>query len=397
MERRNAADIRLAVSGNAVARRGGVWHTHHSFGRIVDLLAQRFAEVHYHGPQAPDKTADMCDFPLDRPNIAVWPGDQRLNTLAALRRPWRVVGEYRRLIRGADVLLLRGNLPLAWTAHLLARRYRRPTVHWLTGNAVAVLRGAQRGYGGARQFLGVQYARLEQGMTRMAMRLSRAHALANGAELAAIFPGPRTHVVVSTSISDGDFRERVDTCAGPELRILFVGFVRPEKGIEYLLRAMPLLRCDRPLRLAIVGSWGQFSGEHDRLCGLIRELGLAGRVDWEGYAEFGPALFAQMDRSDMLVLPTLSEGTPRVLVEARARSLPIVATRVGGIPSSVADGHDGLLVPPRDHEALAAAMNRILSDAELRRGLIVRGRQRVRELTVERFADMVTNLLTEPG
>jgi glycosyltransferase involved in cell wall biosynthesis len=175
--------------------------------------------------------------------------------------------------------------------------------------------------------------------------------------------------------------------------VLFVGFIRPEKGIEYLLRALPLVRSDRPVELALVGSSAQFPRERERLEGIVAELGIEDRVQWEGYASFGQALFDQMDRSDLLVLPTMSEGTPRVLVEARARSLPIVATRVGGIPSSVTDGYDGLLVPPKDPPALAEAMSRIIIDAALRKRLIRQGRERVAGLTVEGFVDLVLELL----
>jgi len=95
------------------------------------------------------------------------------------------------------------------------------------------------------------------------------------------------------------------------------------------------------------------------------------------------------------VLPTLSEGTPRVLVEARANSLPVVATNVGGIPTSVTDGVDGLLVPPKNVDALADAITRIVNDGELRRALIHNGLRSARSLTVDRFADLVVGVLRE--
>lgn len=335
----------------------------------------------------------MCDFALSAPNIEVVAGPVRLNTVAALREPLAVLREYWGVVREGDVVFVRANLPLVWTIHLMAALLRKPALHWMVGNPVAVLRGAARGYGDVAQLLGIAYAWIEQFLTKIAMRIDRASVLANGREVAALYPGPRTETVVSTSISSRDIRERADTCTAPALRILFVGFIRPEKGVEYLLRALPLLKTSRPWRLSIVGAWGQFEGEYRRLLALIDELGLAGRIDWEGYAEFGPALFAHMDRADLLVLPTLSEGTPRVLVEARARGLPLVSTNVGGIPSSVTNGEDGLLVRPRDPEALAAAMNRVLTDGELRRRLIRRGLERVRGLTVESFADQVATIL----
>ena len=186
---------------------------------------------------------------------------------------------------------------------------------------------------------------------------------------------------------------RPDTCTQPRIRLLFVGFIRPEKGLEYLIRALPLIQADRPVELAIVGSWGKFSTEKDRLEDIAREVDCDKRISWEGYAAFGAELFGQIDRSDILVLPSLSEGTPRVLVEARARGVPVVSTNVGGIPSSVTDGSDGLLVPPRDPTALAAAISRLINDDDARRRLIRAGRERVREWTVERFVDRLVDAL----
>jgi glycosyltransferase involved in cell wall biosynthesis len=73
--------------------------------------------------------------------------------------------------------------------------------------------------------------------------------------------------------------------------------------------------------------------------------------------------------------------------------LPVVSTNAGGVPSSVSDGEDGLLVPPRDPKALAAALSEVMENGELRRALIRRGRERVRDWTVERFVATVLDAL----
>lgn len=412
-ERGCAAGITLGVCGNAVALRDGVWHTHHSFGRMVDLLAQRVAgkasgrpegsaglvaggevRLRYYGPVVAAGAESTCDFPLASHRFTVCPWGERRNSLRALRRPDRLVREYSRMVRECDLLLMRGSGPLLWTVHVLARRRGRRVVHCIVGNPPAVMRAARRGYGGLTHLLGRLFARCEQRMTRIGAWVSRAHLLVNGAELARIFASERTTTVVASTITDDDFFVRPDTCLGETIRVLFVGFVRPEKGLEYLVRAVSRVDCDRPLHLAIVGPWNQFSTEHERIVRLIDDLGLANRVSWEGYASFGSELFDQMDRSDMLVLPSLSEGTPHVLAEARARSLPVIASRVGGIPSSVSDKEDGLLVEPRDAEGLAVAIGRIIRDGQLRRTMIRTGRKRARAWTVDRFLDLVCERLT---
>ncbi len=387
--------ISVSIGGITVRRDGHRWYTHHSFGRIVDLLARRVRQVHYFGPEAPPSAsaAAAFDYRFSSPNVTVHPWGARQSTLEALRHPLRLIGEFWQLTCTADAIFLRGSAPFGWAAHWMARLRGRGIVHWLVGNPVAILRGEQRGYGSMMQRLGLCFAIFEQTQMKIAIRVSRAQVLANGAEVAHIYRSPRTQTVVSSSITADDFREQPDTCTQSSIRLLFVGFIRPEKGLEYLIRALPLIQSERPVELAIVGSWGQFSTEKDRLDAIAREVDCEEDMSWEGYAAFGDDLFGQIDRSDILVLPSLSEGTPRVLVEARARGVPVVSTNVGGIPSSVTDGNDGLLVPPRDPPALAAAISRLINDGDARRRMIHAGRERVRDWTVERFVDRLIDAL----
>jgi glycosyltransferase involved in cell wall biosynthesis len=114
-----------------------------------------------------------------------------------------------------------------------------------------------------------------------------------------------------------------------------------------------------------------------------------GHVRAPGEVPFGRELFQHFADADVFVLPSRTEGTPRVLVEARAFGCPVVATAVGGIPTSVTDGVDGLLVPPEDPVALADALRRVLEDEGLRERLGTEARQRAASTTVEAFAAML--------
>jgi glycosyltransferase involved in cell wall biosynthesis len=98
------------------------------------------------------------------------------------------------------------------------------------------------------------------------------------------------------------------------------------------------------------------------------------------------AVLAWMRKAAMLVLPSVRTGTGReeglgmVTLEAAATGLPVIGSRVGGIPEAVADGETGFLVPERDVAALAARIGALLGDAELRRRLGGQGRARVERL-----------------
>jgi glycosyltransferase involved in cell wall biosynthesis len=96
-----------------------------------------------------------------------------------------------------------------------------------------------------------------------------------------------------------------------------------------------------------------------------------------------------MRAADLVVLPTLSEGTPHFLVEARANGLPCISTTVGGVPTTVTDRYDALLVPPKNAKALAQAIERVIGDGELRRMLIRNGLTAARKQTLDRFIDVV--------
>ena len=108
---------------------------------------------------------------------------------------------------------------------------------------------------------------------------------------------------------------------------------------------------------------------------------------------FGPDLLALYRRAHAFVHVSLSEGVPKVLLEAFACSTPIVATDVGGVRAALLDGEAGLLVPPNDLDALASAVLRLSDDATLRDGLVAKGLDLAHDLTLEAQADRVVGFM----
>ena len=131
----------------------------------------------------------------------------------------------------------------------------------------------------------------------------------------------------------------------------------------------------------------------------VRRLGLESVVRLAGERDDVGELLAG---ADLFVLSSRSEGLPLSILEAMAAGLPVVASSVGGVPELVVEGETGLLVPPGDPHALAAAMERLLDDPALRRRLGAAGRTRVSEhfdLAVARRAhlDLYRALLADAG
>ncbi len=142
-------------------------------------------------------------------------------------------------------------------------------------------------------------------------------------------------------------------CVNPPC-ILFVGRIEKRKGADVLIRAMPLVWEKYPdCRLVLAGSVGnELKDQVERVDIRIRFLGLLLReelIQWYQYA----SIFAA---------PSLWDNSPNTIYEAMACGTPVVATRVGGIPELVDDGVTGILVPPRDPNALADAIIRLLGD-----------------------------------
>jgi glycosyltransferase involved in cell wall biosynthesis len=143
-------------------------------------------------------------------------------------------------------------------------------------------------------------------------------------------------------------------------QIVSVARLIPIKGMSYLIRAMTHLKEGS---LVIIGD----GPERKKLELLSRRLGLRDRVFFSGWVSDRSKISTYLSQATVFVLPSLSEGLPRVLVEAMACGLPVIATDVGGVPEVVVDGINGLLVPPRDEKALAKAIEYVFNEVDFRR------------------------------
>ncbi len=164
-------------------------------------------------------------------------------------------------------------------------------------------------------------------------------------------------------------RETLGVPAGA-LVLLSVGRFSPEKAHANLLRAVAALvrRANVPaFRLVMVGD----GPERERLKALCRELELTDVVIFAGTTADVPVYYSL---ANVFVLPSRSEGSPNVLLEAMASGTAVVATAVGGVPEVVRSGDNGLLVPANDVNALAGGIAELSINQELRQRLGSRGR-----------------------
>ena len=163
-----------------------------------------------------------------------------------------------------------------------------------------------------------------------------------------------------------------------------------QKGHVYLLQAFAdVIKIIPQAKLLVIGSGNLM----EKLQTLACELGIRSNVIFTGFRADACALMSQVD---VVILPSLWEGFGIVLLEAMAAMKPIVATRVSAIPEIVVDGVTGLLVPPRDPEALAEAIIALLQDQERAEAMGRAGQERVeRHFSVERMVQQTEALYEE--
>ena len=149
--------------------------------------------------------------------------------------------------------------------------------------------------------------------------------------------------------------------------LLAIGRLSTEKGHRDLLDAIALLHRDRPFLLVIVGD----GPERGRLRTQAEALDLSRHVVFAGHQQEVAPYYGV---ADIFVLPSHSEGSSNVLLEAMAAGLPIAATGVGGTVDLVSDGDSALLVKAHDSQAMAAALDRLLKDQALASHLAARAR-----------------------
>lgn len=173
-------------------------------------------------------------------------------------------------------------------------------------------------------------------------------------------------IVVPNGIEISKFNLNRDNCRR-ELNIqenkkiiLFVGRLIEIKGVEYLIRAMKEILKDIPdAKLMIIGD-----GENEKnLKNLSVNLGVEEKIDFIGKVP-NDKIPVYMKAADVFVLPSLSEGFPVTLLEAMAAGLPILATKVGGIPEIIKDEENGFLVQPANSSDIAKKVIDLLADKE---------------------------------
>jgi glycosyltransferase involved in cell wall biosynthesis len=144
-------------------------------------------------------------------------------------------------------------------------------------------------------------------------------------------------------------------------RVICVARFSWEKGLDYLIKAWPeVLKQEPQAKLVLVGE----GDKRQEIESLIKELGIESSVELKGNLPHDQVL-EELKKSEIFICPSLAEGLGIVFIEAQACGLAVIGTRVGGIPDVIQDMENGLLIEPKNSQAIERAIKKLLKDKEL--------------------------------
>ena len=353
-----------------------------SFARYVDSLAPYFDEISVCAPTIERPTSEGTAVRASNVTLAPMPsfeGPAQFYPKLPL-----VLPKLMTWARGLDVLHCRVPTPAAPFAFAFARMLGKPAFILIVGDLRALL--PTMPYRGIKKIVWRAYTEFEErGMQWMA---NHSLAFANGAALTRKHSTESRPVVqtTTTTIGAADIATRTDTCGSRPVRILTVSRIDPRKGLRVLPAAIEQLTAlGIDTTIDIVGPSIGRPGDDERASieADAKARQVATRVTVVGPVPLDE-LLPLYRKYDVFVLPTLpGEGIPRVLLESMTAGMPVVTTRVSGIPSLITHEVNGLLIDEPTADGVAGAVARVVSDAPLRRRLIANGYETARGRTLE--------------
>lgn len=280
-----------------------------------------------------------------------------------------------------DILIIQ--LPIIGFPVLLS--IRKPTVFHICANVLTAARNPVK-YHGLNGALARTFA---YGLHLTYKRLfgrDDVKVITNGTELASIYSRFGAVPVLSTSLVQEDIATGDAIPNGdPEhdLKILFVGRPSLEKGFDVLIAALRSINI--PFFLTVVGfSKDEFKRMLPATYIESREIHRC--ISFEGYMNWGDDFKRIMRGNDVMIVPSRSEGTPRVILEAMSQGIPVIGSRVGGVPDIIRECTTGLLFEVGDVAGLCSQIERLTTTPGLRAAIAKEGLRLAEANTVDKFA-----------
>lgn len=343
--------------------RGNQIYTEPFIGLFLEGLAM-YADVTYFCSEENDNK-DFSHL-IDHPNIKVVFIGPAATAYHRIFFPGKFVNTIINNCSDIDAFLIRAPTPLAPSLYNALRKNRIKAFFMLVGDYMDGIKYMEQPFvrKKAIQFLLRWYQYLQN------KAIKNTTLLVNSYELLQknLAHTKNIELIKTTTLTDNDFFERDNNIRDKdEVSLLYAGRINYSKGLRELVSALATLK-KRGIHciLNIVG-WEEkssFSYE-ENLKQLAQQSGVEAQLVFHGKKKTGPELNSFYRRSDIFVIPSYHEGFPRVIWESMANSLPVIATRVGGIPHYLADHENCLLIEPKNSDAIANAIEELIKTPEL--------------------------------
>jgi glycosyltransferase involved in cell wall biosynthesis len=372
--------MHLGIYHEPIHTNGSGFDTYGPYARYVLEFARHFEKVTVFAPITEQPTY-FSGIPLDAPNLSIVPLPFFMTHIQAYKNLFTIYRTFKPHADQLDAINARGTAPLAYLLWWLTRKRNVPFIYHFASDPFEILSSSPKYHGLFGNFARIAY-NLEFQIQKIIMRKNYSFTSGEAIYERLKKYTPNIEPMITSSLTDDDYTLRDDTCQSQPIRVLFVGNLRQEKGVDFLIDTIKILRDkNRNVELDIVGD-GIY---RQTLTDQANRLGIQPFVHFHGFAVMGPALNTHYNSADIFCLPSLSEGSPKVVLEALAHSLPVVATKVGNIPQMLDNGNRGILVPTQNAEALAQAIVTIIDNKEFRQRCIHEGFNFARQHHVSTF------------
>lgn len=356
-------------------------------GRVIDQLSNRIPALHVAIFAEPTKKKQH-DYIVSIPEVYQLPIPFTL--AGGIRNSRRIYRILKQIERDHDFLYIQ----LPFIGFLSLFFLRKPIVYHLCANVLTAARNPFK-YSGFKRVIAETVAFVIHRCFLFLFNKKYTQLVVNGNELGLLYQQFNPSVVVSSSIFEREIilnSEVILRSPSDPFRLLFIGRPSQEKGFPILLAAfMHLVDSKHQVTLSLIGVTQE---ELLLIISFPISATYLSRIHFHGFISWGNQFKQIVASSHCLLMCSVSEGTPRVVVEAMALGCPVVATRVGGIASTIENGVTGLLFEPGDAAGLTNLILSLYSEEVLRQSIIKQALLRVRQYTLENFTETFVQALT---
>lgn len=348
-------------------------------GLFLDSIAPHFEELLciMHSPSS--SQMEMMDYEIKSKSVKLFSLAAHSSIPNRYLNSGPSIKVIKEVLSLADAVLIRASTPLL---PFFKKHWKKPIALMLVSDATLGLENLPQP--GWRKKLIMAwaswYAKKELKLARKSLTIVNSQMLFN--ELTAKVKD--LNLIQTTTLSTNDFVVREDSCHNQKIRLIFAGRISRIKGILDIIEAMANLRKEGfDLYFDLVGMVDKSSGILEEMESLSEKLEMKGLVNYLGYRTAGFQLLEEYRNSDVFVIASQasSEGFPRSLWEAMASSTPIVATAVSSIPAFTKGVVE--LAEPKNVNDFTEKLRTVLSNAERRKEMILKGRELAKSNTLE--------------